>query len=110
MIANKSLQASIFLALIEENIEPHQHKIVKVLLDNGLASSLEDAISKVDEMIVYSECSMTNVAEQYIDEYVDLNGYSPLIVNHIDYEGIGRDLELEGGFYQDGSDYFEFIG
>jgi len=53
---------------------------------------------------------MTSIAEQYIDEYTDLNGYHPLIVHHIDYEGIGRDLELEGSFFQDGSDYFEWIG
>ena len=98
------------MALIEESIEPYQHKIVKVLLENGLASSLEDAISKIDELIVYPDSTMTDIAEQYIEEYTDLNGYHPLIVNHIDYEGIGRDLQIEGDFYQDGSDYFEWIG
>ena len=98
------------MALIEESIEPSQHKIVKVLLENGLASSLEDAISKIDDLIVYPNSTMTDIAEQYIEEYTDLNGYHPLIVNHIDYEGIGRDLEIEGSFFQDGSDYFEFIG
>ncbi len=98
------------IALIEESIEPHQYKSVKILLDYGLASSLEDAISKIDEVIVYEDSSMTDIAEQYIDEYVDLNGYSPLIIHHIDYEGIGRDLEIEGSYYKDGSDIFEFIG
>ena len=98
------------MALIEESIEAHQHKIVKVLLENGLASSLEDAISKIDEVIVYEDSTMTDIAEQYIEENTDLNGYHPLIVNHIDYEGIGRDLQIEGDFYQDGSDYFEWIG
>ena len=98
------------IALIEENIEPHQHKSVKVLLENGLATSLEDAISKIDELIVYPNSTMTDIAEQYIEEYTDLNGYHPLIINHIDYEGIGRDLEIEGSYFRDGSDYFEFIG
>jgi len=98
------------MALIEESIEPYQYKSVKVLLENGLATSLEDAISKIDEIIVYPDSTMTSIAEQYIDEYTDLNGYHPLIVHHIDYEGIGRDLELEGSFFQDGSDYFEWIG
>jgi len=63
------------MALIEESIEPHQHKSVKVLLENGLASSLEDAISKIDDVIVYENSSMTDIAEQYIEEYTDLNGY-----------------------------------
>ena len=98
------------IALIEESIEPHQYKIVKVLLENGLASSLEDAISKIDEVIVYEDSTMTSIAEQYIEEYTDLNGYHPLIVNHIDYKSMGRSLEIEGNFYQDGSDYFEWIG
>jgi hypothetical protein len=98
------------IALIEESLEPYQYRSVKVLLENGLATSLEDAIGKVDELIVYPDSTMTDIAEQYIEEYTDLNGYHPLIVSHIDYEGIGRDLEIEGSFYQDGSDYFEFIG
>jgi len=98
------------IALITERLEPSQYKSVKVLLKNGLATSLEDAIDKVDALIVYPDSTMTDIARQYIEEYTDLNGYHPLIVNHIDYEGIGRDLELEGNFYQDGDDYFEFIG
>jgi len=98
------------IALIEESVEPHQHKIVKVLLGNGLATSLEDAISKIDEVIVYEDSTMTSIAEQYIEEYTDLNGYHPLIVNHIDYESIGRDLEIEGSYFRDGADIFQFIG
>ena len=98
------------IALIEESIEPHQHKVVKVLVENGLASSLEDAISKIDEVIVYEDSSMRDIAEQYIEEYTDLNGYHPLIIHHIDYEGIGRDLEIEGSYFRDGADIFQFIG
>jgi len=98
------------IALTEESLEPYQYKSVKVLLENGLATSLEDAISKVDDLIIYPDSTMTSIAEQYIEEYTDLNSYHPLIVNHIDYEGIGRDLEMEGNFYQDGADFFEFIG
>ncbi len=98
------------LVLIEENLEPHQYKSVKVLLDNGLANSIEDAISKVDDLIIYADSSMTDIAEQYIEEYTDLNGYHPLIVHHIDYEGIGRDLEMSGSYFMEGSDIFEFIG
>lgn len=98
------------MALIEESIEPHQHKSVKVLLANGLASSVEDAIAKIDEIIVYEDSTMTDVARQYIEEYTDLNGYHPLIVNHIDYTAIGRDLEIEGSYFKEGSDIFEFIG
>lgn len=98
------------IKLIDESIEPWQHRIVKVLLDNGLADTIEDAIDKVDEVIVYENSTMADIAEQYIEEYTDLNGYHPLVIHHIDYEGIGRDLELEGNFFRENSDIFQFLG
>ena len=98
------------IKLIEESIEPWQHRIVKVLLDNGLVNTLEDAIDKVDEVVVYENSTMADIVEQYIEEYTDLNAYHPLIVAHIDYEGIGRDLELEGNFFRENSDIFQFLG
>ena len=98
------------LTLIQEQVEPHQYKSVKVLLENGLVSSLEEAIEKIDGFIIYEKCSMTDIAIQYIEEYTDLNGYHPLITAHIDYEGIGRDLELDGSYFREGVDIFQFIG
>lgn len=98
------------IKLIEESIEPWQHRIVKVLLNNGLADTLQDTIDKVDDVIIYKNSTMADIAEQYIEEYTDLNAYHPLIVSHIDYEGIGRDLELEGNFFRENSDIFQFIG
>lgn len=97
------------IKLIEESIEPYQYKIVKVLLDKGFVDTLENAIEKIDDVIVYENSSMTDIAEQYIEEYTDLNGYHPLIVSHIDYEGIGRDLELEGNFFKENSDIFQIL-
>ncbi len=98
------------LLLIQEQVESYQYKSVKVLLDNGLVSSLEEAIEKIDELIIYENSSMTEIAMEYIEEYTDLNGYHPLITAHIDYEGIGRDLELEGSYFREGSDIYQYIG
>ena len=58
----------------------------------GLVKDLSEAIEKVDEVIVYEDCTMVDIAEQYIDEHCDLNGLSSLIVNNIDYQGIAREF------------------
>ena len=95
---------------IKEEIEPSQYKNVKILLEHGLVKNLDEAIENIDNLIVYENSSMRDIAEEYINEFVDLNGYHSLIVNHIDYEGIGEELENSGNYFKDGSDIFQFIG
>ena len=98
------------LSLLEEKVNSVQYKNVKILLENELVENFEDAIENVDNLIIYENSTMTDVAKQYIEESVDLNGYHSLIVNHIDYEGMGRDLEIQGSYFKDGSDIFQYIG
>jgi hypothetical protein len=98
------------LSLLEEKVNSVQYKNVKILLENELVENFEDAIENVDNLIIYENSTMTDVAKQYIEESVDLNGYHSLIVNHIDYEGMGRDLEIQGSYFKNGSDIFQFIG
>src|SRR6266480_3982695 len=40
--------------------------------------------------------TLTEYAEQFVEECYDLKNIPDLIKHHIDYEGIGRDLELGG--------------
>ncbi|CAA6803884.1 MAG: Unknown protein [uncultured Sulfurovum sp.] len=98
------------LTLLTEKVDSVQYKNVKTLLENELVENFEDAIANVDKLIVYENSTMKDVAMQYIEEFVDLNGYHSLIVNHIDYEGIGRDLEIQGSYFKDSSDIFQYIG
>ena len=92
-----------------EALEPTDIPKVAFLLEEGISSKIEYAMEKIDDIIIYEDCNMTEIAEQYIDDYVDLNGYQPIIVNHIDYEGMGRDLELDGSYYHVGSDIYQYI-
>jgi hypothetical protein len=96
------------IALLED-VEPYQYKIVKVLLDNGFASSLEDAIDKIDNVIVHPDSSMESIAEDYISEIIDLDSLPPLLSGHIDFKGIGRDMEIDCNFIRENSDIFEII-
>jgi hypothetical protein len=98
------------LSFLEEKVDSSQYKNVKILLEYELVKNLDEAVENVDNLIIYENSSMRDIAEEYIDECVDLNGYHSLIINHIDYEGIGYELENSGNYFKDGSDIFQYIG
>jgi len=97
-------------AQLLEDIEESEHKLIKFLLDENIVSSLEEAIEKRDEVIVYENYSMRDIAEEYVEENFDLDSLSPLIANNIDYDGIAVDFEIEGSYFNVGSDIFYYIG
>lgn len=97
------------LNLIEE-VDESDHIKLKFLLDNNLVSSLEEAIEKIDDVIYHQDSTMRDIAEEYIYTCYDLDTLPKIIAHHIDYDGIARDLEIDGSFYQEGLDIFEYLG
>ena len=83
---------------------------MKFLLDYGFVSSLEESIEKLDLVVFYPNLTMFEVAEEYLENCYDLDSLPEIIQFHIDYEGIARDLELDGTFFQDKSGVFEYLG
>ena len=45
-----------------------------------------------------------------MQECYNINEIPSIIANHIDYDGIARDLEMDGNYHCAGSDVFEYIG
>ncbi len=97
-------------AQLLEDIEESEHKLIKFLLDENIVSSLEEAIEKRDEVIVYENYSMRDIAEEYVEENFDLDSLSSLIFNNIDYDGIAADFEMEGCYFKVDSDIFYYFG
>ena len=97
-------------AQLLEDIEESEHKLIKFLFDENIVSSLEEAIEKRDEVIVYENMSMREIAEEYVEENFDLDNLSPLIANNIDYNGIAIDFEMDGCYTTVDSDTFHYIG
>ena len=93
-----------------ETLEVYQHKAIAFLMSEGLASDIYDAIEKVDDVQIYENQSMVDIAYSLIEECYSLEKIPSLIANHIDYEGIARDLELEGNYYRVDQDVYEYIG
>ncbi len=100
---NKSLQDIV-------DVEPYKLKAMGFLLSEGIANDIEDAFDKADDVIIYENQSLEDVAYDLMQECYNADALPSIIANHIDYEGIARDLEIEGNYTVIGNDVFEYIG
>ena len=88
----------------------HELQALSFLLQQQLAVDIEDALTKVDDVIIYSNYSMNDIAYDLMQECYQADNLPSIIANNIDYDGIARELELDGNYYQYGSDIIEYIG
>lgn len=88
----------------------YELKAIAFLLSEGLTQDIEDAIFKSDDVRIYENQSMEDIAYDLIQECYNIHELSPIIANHIDYEGIGRDLEMDGSYFEMGNDIYEYVG
>lgn len=72
-------------------------------------SNLEELLDHVDDLICYIECdSMEEFAMYYIEETGLLGEVPENLQNYIDYQALGRDMELEGNFLVTANGVFEY--
>ncbi len=84
-------------------------KGIRFLLDERLANSFDDAISKLEDVIIYNNTNLKDYAYELMEELYDLNKLPSLITSNIDYEGIAKDLSFEGRYYEVDGDLYEYI-
>lgn len=94
-----------FMNELAEKIEEYgDHDAINYLdelVEYGFYNDLLEAFEHIDEIHVYTDCySYRTYAENYIEECGYLSGLPDIIAWHIDYEGIGRDLSMDGNLYQ----------
>lgn len=78
-------------------LDEYEMEIVEAMLHEGY--TLEEALDKKDDCIVYSDCSdMTDVAMQYVAETGMLDNVPETISRYFDYEALGRDMSFEGQY------------
>lgn len=74
-------------------------------------SSVEEVIENQEDLICYSDCeSMEDVARYYVEETGQLGELPANLQNYIDYQALGRDMEIEGNFLTTSHGIFEYIG
>ncbi len=92
------------------NLESDKLKSVAFLLGEGITVDLEDAIERSEDVIVHQDQNLEDVAYKLLEECCGVHKLEPIIANHIDYEGVARDLEHDGTYWEIGDDVFEYIG
>lgn len=74
-------------------------------------SSLEELLENKDDIICYDDCdSMESVAQYYVEETGSLGEIPSNLQNYIDYQALGRDMEIEGNFLVTSHGVFEYLG
>lgn len=93
-----------------ESCSTSELKAIAFLLSEQITSNLEDAITKVDDVIIYENQTMEDVAYDLMQELYNADALPSIIANHIDYDGIARDLEIDGNYRIIGGDIYEYHG
>ena len=86
----------------------HELKAIAFLLQNQLATDVADAISKADDVHIYENQNMEDVAYDLMQECYIADALPSIIANNINYEGIAKELEYDGTYYEVGSDVYQY--
>lgn len=74
-------------------------------------NSLEELLEHIDNIVCYNDCdSMDDVARYYVEETGQLGEVPSNLQNYINYQAIGRDMEIEGNFLLTSHGVFEYTG
>lgn len=85
-----------------ENLTDEEIEVLEAVLEHH-TSDFDEALKIVEDgdyMIYYDCWNMAEVAERYLDETGMLNELPDFAVSYFDFEAYGRDMEIEGHFYQ----------
>jgi len=88
----------------------HKLKSVAFLLNEGITVDIEDAIERSEDVIIHQDQNMEDVAYELFQECYGVDKLEPIVANNIDYEGVARELEYDGTYWEIGNDVFEYIG
>lgn len=81
-----------------ENMESWERDAIGIRMEL-CGDDFERAVDNIDNVRVWDGCySMTNVAEQYVEECGVLNDVPDHLQYYFDYEAYGRDMAIEGTF------------
>jgi len=84
-----------------EKLEEQEQAAIKLMLENGLATDINNAIENIDNFICTGESKMEDIAYNYLEETGALQNLPENLQNYFDYEAFGRDMEIEGSYYED---------
>jgi len=93
-----------------DELNDHELKMVGFLLRNGLVKDFTEALDKYEDVIIHENSTMQDVAYDFIDGFYNLKDLPPIIANAIDYRKIGAELEMDGRYFEEDGDIYEYLG
>lgn len=80
-----------------ESLDDDEKEVVDAIMSEGY--SLEEALEKKDDCMVYCDCSdMEDVAREYAEQTGLLDSIPENLQSYFDFEAYGRDMSYEGTF------------
>lgn len=80
-----------------ESLDDDEKEVVNAIMTEGY--SLEEALEKKEDCMVYCDCSdMEDVAREYAEQTGLLDSIPENLQSYFDYEAFGRDMSFEGHF------------
>ena len=75
-----------------------------------MVSSFDEALEKMDDVVIHRESNMRSVAVEYISEHFSLLDLPLMVRNNIDFEGVASDLDNQGNYFEVKGNVFEYRG
>lgn len=91
-----------------EFLNDYEIKAIKFLLRNNFVKDFDEAMEHFEDVIIHESTSMEDLAYEFINECYSIDSLPSIIANNIDYEKIGRELEMEGRYYEEDGDIYEY--
>lgn len=89
-------------------LSEHHQKAVAFLLNQQITYDVDDAIGKADDVIIHENQTLEDVAYYLLQECYELDKLPPIISNNIDYEGVAKELDCDGNYFEVDGDVFEY--
>lgn len=93
-----------------EGLQEHELKAIRFLMDNNLVNDFEEAIERYENVIIHEDARMEDLAYEFVNECYNLDSLPSIIANNIDYEAIGREMEMDGRYFEEDGDIYEYLG
>lgn len=92
-----------------ESLNSYEIKAVRFLLSNNLVKYFNDAMEHCEDVIIHEDMTMEDIAYNFVNECYNLDSLPSIIANNIDYKAIAREMEIDGRYFEENGDIFEYL-
>lgn len=91
-----------------ENLSDYEVKAIKFLLKNSLVHDFNEAMERYEDVIIHENATMEDLAYEFVNDCYNLDSLPAIISNNIDYEAIGREMEMDGQYFEEDGNIYEY--